>query len=79
MLTKENFLEKVQTIFEDTPKDEIALSTEFKKLDEWDSLHILGLIVIIEDNFSVLLSANEINDADTLDDLYLTIFNKNAS
>jgi len=52
MISKDLFLDKVYTIFDETPREQIKLDTKFKELDEWNSLLVLGMIVTIEDNFS---------------------------
>lgn len=75
MIPKDKFIEQIQSIFEETPKDEITLNTKFKNLEEWNSLLILSLIVTIEDNFSILVSAKQIENADSFEDLYNTITN----
>jgi acyl carrier protein len=73
MISKDKFIEQIQSIFEDTPKEEITLNTKFKNLEEWNSLLILSLIVTIEDNFSILVTANQIENSDSFEDLYNTI------
>jgi acyl carrier protein len=73
MISKEKFIEKIQSIFEDTPVEEITLNTKFKNLEEWSSLLILSLIVTIEDNFSILVTANQVEMSETFEDLYNTI------
>jgi acyl carrier protein len=78
MISKDFFLDKVYTIFDETPKEQIKLDTKFKDLDEWNSLLVLGMIVTIEDNFSCLLTAIQINEAETINDLYLLVENNNA-
>lgn len=70
MISKEDFLETFQSIFDDTPADQVSLSTPFKELEEWSSLHVLSLIVVIEQKFSLLLTAKQIDAANTVEDIY---------
>ena len=78
MITPDLFLESIQSIFDETPKEQILLNTKFKELDEWDSLLILGLIVFVEDNYSYLLTATQIEKANTLNDILILINHKNV-
>jgi acyl carrier protein len=73
MIDKLKFLEVVKLIFEETPNEEILFETIFKNLQEWDSLLALSLIVTIEDNFSILITLNQIENSNTVEDLYLSI------
>lgn len=73
MIDKEQFLDKVKTIFDETPHATIMFHTDFKQLDEWNSLLALSLIVLIEDNYSILISPDQIENSKTFEDLFLSI------
>jgi len=65
------FLENFSEILEDTQIDSLFLDTEFKNLDEWDSMAMLMLISIFDEKYGVEVSASEINKLNTLSELYL--------
>ena len=65
------FLENFSEILEDTQIDSLSLDTEFKNLDEWDSMAMLMLISIFDEKYGVEVSASEINKLNTLSELYL--------
>lgn len=44
-------------------------NTNFKKLDEWDSMNAMVLIGFVSENFSVDLTAKDIEKIDTVADL----------
>jgi acyl carrier protein len=66
----EKFLEHITEIFENTPKDQITLDSNFKTFDEWDSLMALSLIAMFDSEYNVKLSGDHIRAATTLEDLY---------
>jgi len=65
------FLENFSEILEDTQIDSLFLDTEFKNLDEWDSMTMLMLISVFDEKYGVEVSASEINKLNTLSELYL--------
>jgi acyl carrier protein len=70
MVNKKNFLESFQSIFDDTNPNEIVLDTKFKELEEWGSLMILSLIVLIDDEYNYKITPTEIEKAIIVEDLY---------
>lgn len=73
MINKEIFLENFRELFDETDPSDIQLSTVFKDLDEWSSLIVLSLIVHFEDNYKVKLAPQDINNSETIEDLYRLI------
>jgi acyl carrier protein len=73
MISTEEFLELFREEFEDTDVQLIILSTDFKKIDEWDSLVALSIIAMVDEEFEVLLTGNDMMKCATIDDLYLRI------
>ena len=52
--------------FEETT---LILETKFQESDEWDSMTALTLMAYAEENFSVNLSADDIESLDTVESL----------
>ncbi|MFB0925353.1 MAG: phosphopantetheine-binding protein [Vicingaceae bacterium] len=65
------FLENFSEILEDTLTESLSLDTEFKDLDDWDSMTMLMLISLFDEKYSLEVSASDINKLDTLNELYL--------
>ncbi len=63
------FLEKLYEELEIESVNSLTVNTKLDELEEWDSLTILSLISFIETEFSVNLSATEIEDFVILKDL----------
>jgi acyl carrier protein len=68
----DNFIINFKSLLND---DAIATrNTNFKKLDSWDSLFILEMIMMIDDKYNKKITTDVILNADTIEDLYKSIF-----
>ena len=67
-----NFAEQ----FEETCADQIKPETEFKSLDEWDSMIAMSVIGITDAIYNVKLTGDDIRKARTIEDLFLIIQSK---
>ena len=70
MVSKDSFLKAFHSIFDETPEDQILISTKYKQLDEWSSLVVLSLIVLFEEEYKSTLTVADIEKAKTVEDLY---------
>jgi acyl carrier protein len=50
--------------------DELTLETNFKDLDEWDSLSQLTLIAELDENFGVTIPTSSFKQINTLQELF---------
>lgn len=57
-------------LFEDTDPKEITAETEFRDLDEWDSLVALAVLNMSEKKFGKKLTFEEMKKCTTVGDLY---------
>jgi acyl carrier protein len=74
-----NFLDLLtEDVFEETERGEINKDTIFVDLDEWDSLTALSLIAMIDHEYDVKITGDEINSAKTLEDIFDVIQTKKA-
>lgn len=69
-MDKDTFINSVTALFEVTPADELDWKTEFKKIEEWDSLLALEIIAMVDEEFDIEISGDDIREAKTLNDLY---------
>lgn len=72
----EEFIEKFASLFPVTSKDEINGDTEFKYLDDWSSMTTLSLVAMVEDDYGITLSSNDIRNTDTVSELFELITDK---
>ena len=70
MITLNQFLVLFIEELEDTKPEEVNINSDFKNLEEWDSLVALSIISMIDEEFEVLLTGNDMMNASTITDLY---------
>ena len=56
--------------FDDTDASEITANTKFRELDEWSSMLALCVMAMVDEEYDVQLSADEMRSADTVLDLF---------
>jgi len=67
------FIENFAAQFDDTEASEFKADTVFHELDEYSSLIALTIIGMIDDEYGVAISAEEMTAAVTIEDLYNTV------
>jgi acyl carrier protein len=72
----EEFIANFYEILDDTEKHEIHQKTDFKNLDEWDSMTTLMLIAMVDENYEKQINGSDIKESMTLDELYIRIQSK---
>ena len=75
-MEQNKFLENFAAQFEDTDPAEITMSTNFRELDEWDSLMTLTIIAFVKTNYQTTINATEIRACSTTQELYNLILSK---
>ena len=78
MKSLEEFVALFAEQFDDTDASEFKAETSFRDLDEWSSIIGLGIIAMVDEEFGVALSGNEMKAATTIQDLYKTVESKLA-
>ncbi|MDN3676038.1 acyl carrier protein [Flavobacterium paronense] len=72
----EEFIENFYEILEDTDTSEINQNTEYKNLDEWDSMTSLMLIAMVDEKYGKQIIGKDIEESLTLENLYVRIQSK---
>lgn len=70
------FIGEFSKLFEETETSVFVPETEFKNIDEWGSLISLGLIGLARQKIGVRLQAKDINQVNTIQELYDLIESK---
>ncbi len=65
-----DFIEKFAGEFEMTEPEEFAPETRYRDLDEWDSLLGLSIIGMINNNYGVKVTGEEVKNAGTIMGLF---------
>lgn len=64
------FIQKFAEQFDETNPAEINAATEFKNLEEWSSLTALSIIAMVDEEYNIPLSGDEIRAVSTVEDLF---------
>ena len=70
------FITNFCEILDDTEANEINEKTDFKNLDEWDSMTTLMLIAMVDEKYEKQINGTDIKESLTLKDLYDRIESK---
>lgn len=73
-----DFIQKLETEFEDVPKGTLTAQTSFRDMPEWSSMHALIIIALIDTEYGVTLNGDDLQSAVTVQDLYNIITNRSA-
>lgn len=72
----EDFILKIQDLFEDTNPESIKFDTKFRDLDDWNSIMGLSIIGMIDDDYGVEFNAEDMRQCQTIEDLYKRVQSK---
>lgn len=70
------FLQHFADMLDDTDAALITVDTIFRDLDEWDSLTALSLIAMVDDEYAVKLSGDDIKSSTTITELFEKVSSK---
>lgn len=70
------FISNFADQFDDLDASVLTPETEFKQLDDWNSLVALSVIAMIDEEYDVTLKGNDITGATTIEDLFNTVQSK---
>ena len=63
----EKFLENLIEVFE---RDSIKPDDEFRNYEEWDSLAYLSIIAMIDENYDIVITGDEFEKLNKIQDIY---------
>lgn len=64
------FINNFADQFDDLDTSILTPETEFKALEDWNSLVALSVIAMIDEEYDVTVKGNDITSANTIQDLY---------
>ena len=74
----EGFIDKIVDEFPDLKKEKITPEMNFRDHVEWDSINALVLIAMVNIEYDVTITAEELLNAETVNDVYLVVEKKVA-
>ena len=75
-MTQTDFLEKFASQFEETDPATITMGTQFRELDEWNSMMALMIIAMVDEEYNVPLTGNDIRESKSIEDIYNKVSEK---
>lgn len=69
----EEFIKNFYEILDDVEIDSIDKDTDYKSLEDWDSMTKLMLIAMVHEKYEKQISGNDINQSKTLEHLHSRI------
>ena len=64
------FIANFAAEFDETPEEVFAPNTEFKTLDEWNSLTALSIIAMVDDNYNKTITGANLRACNTIEELF---------
>lgn len=75
-MSLDKFVQLFAEQFDDTPEDSFTPATEFKDLDEYNSLVTLSIIAMVDEEYGKRITGADLNASKTIEDLYNLIQTK---
>ena len=72
------FIEKIEAEFDDVKKGTLTPATSYKDIEGWSSMQALILIALIDSEYDVMLSGEDLNNTSTIQDIYTIVKSKKA-
>lgn len=64
------FVKNFAAQFDDTPAEEFKADTVFHDIDEWSSMTALGIIGMVDEEYGVTITGDDIRSSETIEDLF---------
>lgn len=71
-----DFIQNFSAQFDDTDASLFMSDTKFRDLEEWSSLTTLSIIAMVDEEYGVVIKADDLRKAETVGDLFEIIQSK---
>ena len=65
-----DFVAKFANLFEETDPSTITPETVYSQIEEWDSVMVLLLVSMIDEEYGVIVDVAEMSETETVNDLF---------
>lgn len=72
----QNFIQNIVDLFDDIDTSNFSVLTDFKDNDEWNSLLVLSVIAMVDEEYGIIITSDDIRQAKTIEDLYSIVKSK---
>ncbi|MCQ2343460.1 MAG: acyl carrier protein [Paludibacteraceae bacterium] len=69
-MDEKQFIQYFAEQFDETDASQLTLDTKFRDIDEWSSVIALSVMAMCAEEYDVILSANEMENANRISDVY---------
>ncbi len=69
----EDFIQKIEDEFDDLTPGTLTPESEFRKVIDWNSICALLMISLIDTEYDITITADELRNAQTIHDLFQVI------
>ncbi len=70
------FIVKLEAELDEVPTGTLRPETSFRHMEGWSSMHALIIIAFIDSEYNVVLTGDDLRQAETVSDIYAIISNK---
>lgn len=78
-MNKDLFLQHISQQFEETEPALLHFDTAFKQLEEWSSMHALLIIALIDAEYNIPFTGEDLQACTTIADIYSIVESRLAS
>lgn len=75
-LNIDNFIEKLREEFDDIDPKAILADSTIKDIPDWSSMHALIIIALIDTEYDIMISGDDLRSSETVRDVYNIIEKK---
>lgn len=65
-----DFLKNFAEQFDETAPEDLTAETNFKDMEEWSSLTALSVIAMVDEEYNVTITGEDIRNSSTIEDLF---------
>ena len=76
MITVEEFTVRIEEEFEVLEPGSLKPDTDYHNMEEWDSMHALILIALVDTEFDIRITGNDIKESKTVRDIYQLVLDR---
>lgn len=70
MLPIGDFIKEIESEIEEIEPGTLTPETDYRKMDYWSSMHALIILALIDTNYDLILTGEELRQCHTIQDLY---------
>ncbi len=76
MISIEEFITKLEEEFDDVQSGSLQANTNYREIENWGSMHALIIIALVDTEWDVSLSGNDLKSTNTIQELYDKVASK---